>query len=101
MRLKRFHKSQSGTLLAQQLRSLEIALEEELDLTHLDVTGRVEKAFDVEKVTKRFYDRFQKEHGAFMSLINGIQELNEQKPENRAWYTSVMLNRLMFIYFIQ
>jgi Eco57I restriction-modification methylase len=101
MRLQRFHKSQSGTLLAQQLRSLEIALEEELDLTHLDVAGRVEKAFDVERVTKRFYDRFQKEHAAFMGLIQGIEELNAQKPENRAWYTSVMLNRLMFIYFIQ
>src|SRR6266487_4503125 len=101
MRLKRFHKSQSGAQLAQQLRALEVALEEELDLTHLDVTERVEKAFDVEKVTKKFYDRFQKEHAIFKNVITGIKELNEQKDENRAWYTSVMLNRLMFIYFIQ
>ncbi len=101
MRLKRFHKSQSGTALAQQFKALEVALEEELSLTHLDVTGRVEKAFDVEKVTKRFYDRFQKEHTVFKNLITGIHELNEQKDENRSWYTSVMLNRLMFIYFIQ
>src|SRR5450755_529141 len=101
MRLKKFHKSQVGTALAQQLKALEVSLQEELSLTHLDVTGRVEKAFDVEKVTKRFYDRFQKEHTIFKNLITGIHELNEQKDENRAWYTSVMLNRLMFIYFIQ
>ena len=60
------------------------------------MTGKVKKAFDVEKVTKRFYDRFQKEHQAFLKLLKGIPDDDMQR-----WYVSVMLNRLMFIYFIQ
>src|SRR5262249_22479321 len=52
--------------------------------------------FDVERVTKRFYDRFQKEHAAFLKFIAGITE-----SADREWYASVMLNRLMFVYFVQ
>ena len=58
--------------------------------------GRVQTAFDVEKVTKKFYDHFKKEHTAFLKFLNGIPDDDMQK-----WYVSVMLNRLMFIYFIQ
>jgi len=57
---------------------------------------RTRRAFDLEKVTRKFYDRFQKEHRAFLELIEGIDDLND-----RSWYASLMLNRLMFIYFIQ
>ena len=47
-------------------------------------------------MTKRFYDRFKKEHAAFLKFITGITE-----SADREWYASVMLNRLMFVYFIQ
>jgi hypothetical protein len=60
------------------------------------VTGRVEKAFDVEKVTKRFYDEYKKEHGNFSRFLKGLEG-----QDDLSWYTSVMLDRLMFIYFIQ
>ena len=53
-------------------------------------------AFDVERVTKRFYDRFQKEHTAFLKFVSGIADRADKE-----WYASVMLNRLMFVYFIQ
>ena len=53
-------------------------------------------AFDVETVTKRFYDRFKKEHDTFLGFIKGIQQ-----AQDKDWYASLMLNRLMFIYFIQ
>ncbi len=62
---------------------------------------REEKGVALEKATKKFYDRFQKEHVIFMNAIRGIEEPDEQKPEKRAWYTSVILNRLMFLYFLQ
>ncbi len=62
---------------------------------------RVEKIFDIEKVTRRFYDHFQKEHTIFMYSIQGLEELNEQNTDRRAWYTSIILNRLMFLYFLQ
>lgn len=67
-----------------------------------DITGRlslkekIEKAFDTEKVTKKFFTEFQKYHDLFLKFIMGIPIENDRK-----WYASVLLNRLMFIYFIQ
>src|SRR5258706_2009934 len=95
-RLNRYHRGQSGELLAQKLEKLAIALEEEDKLHMADVVGRVAKAFDVERVTRKFYDRFKLEHSAFLNLIAGIEA-----RADREWYASLMLNRLMFIYFIQ
>jgi len=91
-----FLSHQSGELLIQKLRNLVISLEEEEDLTIIEVTGKVKQAFDIDRVTKRFYDDFKKEHGVFLSFIEGIEVVT-----NREWYASLMLNRLMFIYFIQ
>ena len=42
---------------------------EEESLTILDAAGKAKAAFDVDKITKRFYDRFQKEHAAFLKFI--------------------------------
>jgi len=91
-----YHVTQPGDALIQKLAALAVSLQEEESLTHVEVTGKVKKAFDVDKVTKRFYDRFQKEHAAFLKFLKGIPDEDMQR-----WYVSVMLNRLMFIYFIQ
>src|SRR5438876_989920 len=91
-----FDQSQTGEALIQKLKSVAFELAEEENLTLVDVTIRARTGFDVEKVTKRFYERFQKEHGAFLKFIKGIPDDQLQR-----WYASVMLNRLMFIYFIQ
>jgi hypothetical protein len=96
---RREHKyicSQPGDSLIQKLQNLIISLEEEENLTIVDLDGKASKAFDVERVTKRFYDRFKEEHKAFLSFIEGITAVTD-----REWYASLMLNRLMFIYFIQ
>jgi len=95
-RMHRYHKGQSGELLAQKLERLAIRLEEEEHLQMTEVAGRVARAFDVERVTKKFYDRFKLEHAAFLNLIGGIDA-----QADREWYASLMLNRLMFVYFIQ
>jgi len=91
-----YHHEQSGEALIQKLRSLVFTLEEEEDLSIVDVASRTRAAFDVEHITKRFYDRFKTEHGAFLKFLKGIPD-----EELQRWYASVMLNRLMFIYFIQ
>jgi hypothetical protein len=91
-----FHVTQSGEALIQKLRAIAISLEEEEDTTLPGVIGRVRAAFDVERVTRRFYDQFKKEHAAFLGFISGIPEAGD-----REWYASVMLNRLMFVYFVQ
>ena len=92
----RYDHRQSGELLIQKLRAIVFTFEEEEDLSLIDVTGRVGAAFYAERVTKKFYDRFKKEHDAFLKFLKGIPDEEMQK-----WYASVMLNRLMFIYFIQ
>ena len=91
-----YQSEQSGESLIQKLRTIAFSIEEEEGLTLVDVTGRVRASFDVERVTKRFYEHFKKEHSAFLKFLEGIPD-----EEMQRWYASVMLNRLMFIYFIQ
>ena len=90
------HTSQPGDALLQKLEAIAFSIDEEDQILLPDVTGRTRAAFDVERVTKRFYDLFQTEHKAFLKFISGITELGDQE-----WYASVMLNRLMFLYFMQ
>jgi hypothetical protein len=92
----RFDSRRTGDALIQRLEKVAIALDEEDSLSLVDVAGRTRAAFDVEKVTKKFYERFRTEHKAFQKLIDGID-----LDGDREWYASLMLNRLMFVYFIQ
>ncbi|MBN2548715.1 MAG: Eco57I restriction-modification methylase domain-containing protein [Anaerolineales bacterium] len=91
-----YYQGQSGEALLERLQKAVFTLEEEESLTILDTTSRVRAAFDLERVTKHFYDRFKSEHAAFLKFLQGIPDENMQR-----WYASVMLNRLMFVYFIQ
>ena len=88
-------KDQSGELLVQKLERLFVSLDEEERLTLPDVTSRAAGNVD-ERVTKRFYEEFRKQHAAFLKFITGIPNQGDHE-----WYASVMLNRLMFLYFIQ
>ena len=85
-----------GEALLQRLQDAVFEIDEEDELTIAQVGQRMKKAFDMEKVTKRFYERFKDEHEAFLKFIKGIPDKEMQR-----WYVSVTLNRLMFIYFIQ
>ncbi|CAN5462377.1 hypothetical protein BH20ACI3_BH20ACI3_34950 [soil metagenome] len=91
-----YHVQQTGEALIQKLQAIVFSLEEEESLTTVSVAGRARVAFDVERITKRFYDRFKAEHAQFLKFIKGIPD-----EETQRWYASVMINRLMFIYFIQ
>ena len=91
-----YHKNQPGDALIQKLQSIAFSLAEEESLTIIDVTGRARAGFDVERITKKFYERFKTEHDGLLKFIKGIPD-----DEYQRWYASVMLNRLMFIYFIQ
>ena len=87
---------QSGDALIQKLSAIMIPLDEE---EAIDLTGTVHKlrdAFDRDRVTKKFYDHFEREHGHFLEFIQGISD-----QADKEWYASLMLNRLMFVYFIQ
>ena len=92
----RYNRGQSGESLIQKLETIAVSFDEEEGLTLIDVRGRVRAAFDVERVTRQFYDRFKTEHAQFLRFLEGLPD-----QEMERWYASVMLNRLMFIYFIQ
>jgi hypothetical protein len=91
-----YRSGQSGEALIQRLDAITFTLAEEATLSIVDVTQRARAAFDVERVTRRFYDLFKSEHDAFVGFIRGLE-----RREDVEWYASVMLNRLMFVYFIQ
>ncbi|HXH13702.1 MAG TPA: DNA methyltransferase [Alphaproteobacteria bacterium] len=87
---------QSGEALIQKLEAISFPLSEEEGLDLAGVVFRLRDAFDRDQVTKRFYDHFKREHAAFLDFITGITEQGDKE-----WYASLMLNRLMFVYFIQ
>ena len=85
-----------ATFLLEKLRGISFSFDE--SPTIVDVADRVNRAFLVNatEVTKKFYQQFRKEHDRF---VDGIR--NIAGKEQREWYASVILNRLMFCYFIQ
>ena len=88
---------QPGDLFISKLSGLLVDISEiENDITITDVAKKIQNALDVERVTKRFYRDYQQQFLVFLDLIEGID--NEA---DKRWYASVILNRLMFIYFLQ
>jgi hypothetical protein len=92
----RIEANHSGEAMAERLALMATSLDEEATLGLLEVTRRAELALNADRVTKRFYDLYQTEHDKFLDFIEGIPDERLER-----WYASIMLNRLMFIYFIQ
>lgn len=91
-----YDEAKKAEFLAQKMDSLSFDADQEVTIT--DVTSAIQKEFAVnaEKITKDFYAGFRKQHESFAKFISGIDV-----DGDRQWYVSVMLNRLMFCYFIQ
>ena len=62
----------------------------------LETAQRLQHALDVERVTRKFFREFQHDHADFTKAILGIADERDQR-----WYASVLLHRLMFIWFLQ
>ena len=65
-------------------------------MTIKEIINTKNDKISIDKITKKFYENFKKEYKTFLDFINGIPVKFDQE-----WYASLMLNRLMFIYFIQ
>ena len=92
-----FSVGQPGDLFISKLSGLLVDISEiENDITITDVAKKIQNALDIERVTKRFFKDYQQQFIEFLPLIEGID--NEA---DKRWYASVILNRLMFIYFLQ
>ena len=105
-----YESPEKADFLFSKITDLSFALDEAT--TIMDVKERIQGTFIVnsEKITKDFYSGFRKEHSAFVSFISGIDDYideenkgkkDKKENKNKQWYASVMLNRLMFCYFIQ
>jgi hypothetical protein len=92
-----FRKGETPELLAQKLSRLHFTLDEEELLSVLGVAKRLDDAAPREKVTKKFYTEFAKQRSAFAAFIEGIAE----GGEDQRWYTAVVIDRLMFLWFLQ
>lgn len=82
--------------LVQRLAAIAFSFEEENELNILKVLERVRTSFNSDEVTNRFYKEFESNQKTLADEIKGIRT-----PEDRSWYSSLLLNRLMFIYFMQ
>ncbi|GAA3997191.1 hypothetical protein GCM10022631_04640 [Deinococcus rubellus] len=81
--------------LIHYLKSLYVTLDEDLNgLTTIDVARKASN-IEIEKVTKKFYKEFDKIRKDFVTQLSGVGE------GDREHYAGLMLNRLMFVYFIQ
>ena len=93
-----WNESQDTQPIMEKLDGLVFEISEEEGMVIIDVVDKVRTAFmeNAENITKKFYTKFQRELAAFSDFINGIHD-----QVSREWYAALMLNRLMFIYFIQ
>ena len=93
-----WHENQDIQILFEKMDGIFFDISEEDGLSLSDVVEKVKSAFmrNAETVTKNFYKEFSKELKQFSGFIQGIQ-----CHVSRNWYAALMLNRLMFIYFIQ
>ncbi len=94
-----YFKGQPGDLFMSKIDGMVIEmveLREDGSIPLSIVNKKLDAALDIERVTKRFYSEFSGLRVDFINLIQGIP-----READRNWYASVLLNRLMFIYFLQ
>jgi hypothetical protein len=82
--------------LVQRLAAIAFSFDEEKNLNILKVLERVRASFNSDEVTNKFYKEFEDNQKTLAEEIKGIKT-----PEDCSWYSSLLLNRLMFIYFMQ
>lgn len=88
-------KGQKTLSLLQRLQQISISLSEP-EPSLVDMLLRMRKAFDAEQVTKKFYKEFSSHQKKLVSQLKGLE-----KSSDKEWYSSLLLNRIMFIYFMQ
>jgi hypothetical protein len=94
-----YFKGQPGDLFLSKISAMVIDigdLDENGDIHVTEVVNRLKNALDIERVIKRFYREYTEERIAFTELISGIKDERDKR-----WYASIILNRLMFVYFLQ
>lgn len=81
--------------LLQRLQSIQIDLGIN-EPSLVEMLLKLRRAFDADQVTKKFYREFSEYQSNLVSTIEGLESLRDKE-----WYSSLLLNRIMFIYFMQ
>ncbi len=90
-------KGQPGDLFISKISAMMFDISQfEKEISIVQVADAMHSALDVERVTKKFYSEFTEKRLEFTELIQGIDD-----PRDKKWYASILLNRMMFIYFLQ
>lgn len=94
-------KGQTGDLFLSKLANLVVEFRDLEEaggsLSLSNALTRLKNALDVSAVTKHFYDEYQDIHELLIDqMIQGISDYKD-----RRWYASILLNRLMFVWFMQ
>ncbi len=84
--------------LCQRLQSISFGPKEQ-DLPAYEVIEKVRRNFDSEKVSNTFFQKFTSCRRNLAESIEGLEGGNDDG--DKFWYSVLLLNRLMFIYFIQ
>ena len=91
-----YRPGQPNPALEQRIQRILFSLAEESNLTTLAVRERVRTAFNAERITNRFYKDITKQRQQLASSIRGLAG-----DKDRDLYASILLDRLIFLYFIQ
>ena len=92
-------KGQPGDLFISKISGIVVDINELDERGHFplaQLVDRMKAALDVERVTRKFFKDYDAQRLAFVELIEGIPDERE-----RRWYASVLMNRLMFVWFLQ
>ena len=91
----RFFKGQNGDSLIGKLAGIHVGVNES-DPGILEISKRIDDSFNTDDVTRKFYYDFKSTHHLIQDDIVGIKDKKEKH-----WYSLIILNRLMFIWFVQ
>lgn len=87
--------------LAQRLEMIALGIDEP-EPSVVEVNRRLRRAFDADAVTKKFYRSFSDHHNQLCDAIQGVTVTTGDPTQSELrWYASLLMNRLMFIYFMQ
>lgn len=92
-------KGQPGDLFISKISGIVVDINELDEHGHFplaQLVDRMKAALDVERITRKFFKDYDAQRLAFVELIEGIPDERE-----RRWYASVLMNRLMFVWFLQ
>ena len=94
-----YFRGQPVDLFASKLQAMVVELSD-LDTSGrmpvLEAARRIQAALDVDTTTRKFFKRYEEQHAQLLQQIEGITD-----DRDRRWYASVILNRLMFVWFLQ